>query len=186
MSTDRPREEAQRLRSLVKRGTIEDFLDLYRPADATDPDLGQDLLFGAVAQKTPTNRPVIAGRLLDDGADAAWVQSGEVTTLHVLLGQQKHDFEAEAPLLARLLDDGADINRVAPRCGTSLETIGAMFKFSDADIAPFTDALFSWPDLDLLQPGLDGRPVLDNIRRFERPEMLARAEAYLKQRGIDY
>jgi len=186
MSADRTTEEGQRLRSLAKRGTVEEFRTLYRPADATDSDLGPGLLFDALAQKVPANRPIIAGMLLDDGADAGWEQPGGVTTLHVLLGQNKHDFAAETPLLRRLLDAGADLNRVSSRHGTPLETIGKVFKFSEPEIAPFLDEIFDRDDLDLIKVSADGRTVLDNIRLYpRRPDLVARAEAYVKERGID-
>lgn len=51
-----------------------------------------------------SQRVALATRLLDDGAD---VRDGH--PLHVLLGRNQHDFAAEAPLLERLLDAGADV-----------------------------------------------------------------------------
>lgn len=179
-------EEGQTLRYLAGRGTAEEFFAVYRPSDATEPDLGIDLLAAALAHKDPAARPVIAGQLLDDGADPAWELRHGSTTLHVLLGQKKHDIPGEARLLRRLLEGGADVNRVLPKFGTPLETLAEQFKFSDAELAPFYDELFARPDLDLLQTGNFGNSVLDNIRRAAelRVELLARAEAYLAARGI--
>lgn len=176
-------EEAQQLRSLVKRGSAEEFLATYRSSDATDPELGQDLLAGALAQRTPALRPVIAGRLLDDGADPRWIFRGGSSTLHVLLGQSKHDVEAEAPLLERLLVGGADVNLRVGRYGTPLEVLVEKFKYSDADLAPFYDVLLARPDLDLRQVSNFDRPVLETIRACgdKRADLLARAERYLEE-----
>ncbi|WP_219814649.1 hypothetical protein, partial [Rathayibacter rathayi] len=60
----------------------------------------------------------IANRLLDDGADPSLVSTDgdRVNVLHVLWGRARdRDPEAEAALIARLLDGGADINLRSPR-----------------------------------------------------------------------
>lgn len=182
----RSMEEGQTLRSLARRGTPEEFFAIFRPEDATDPDLGMDLLQAALSHRDPSTRPVIAGRLLDDGADPAGELRHGGTTLHILLGQRKHDIPVEVPLLRRLLDGGADINRVLPRHGTPLETILYNFGLSDEQLAPFYDEIFAREDLDLFQTGESGNSVLDKIRKAaqKRGALLARAEAYLAARGI--
>lgn len=70
--------------------------------------------------------------------------------------------------------------------GTPLETIAAKFTFSDVDLTPFYDVLLARPDLDLLQPGLSGRPVLVNLRTWsaKRGELVIRAEQTLTDRGV--
>ncbi|WP_127821406.1 hypothetical protein [Rathayibacter rathayi] len=65
----------------------------------------------------------IANRLLDDGADPSLVSTDgdRVNVLHVLWGRARdRDPEAEAALIARLLDGGADINLRSPRFGLPL------------------------------------------------------------------
>lgn len=106
--------------------------------------------------------------------------------LHVLLGRNQHDFTAEAPLLARIFDQGADVNEVMKKFGTPLETIAAKFKFSDVELEPFYDILLARPDLDLLEQCLDGRMVLENLRKWSggRGGPVIRAEQTLTDRGI--
>lgn len=177
-------EEGQQLRRLAKRGSLDEFLALYRPADATDPDLGVDLLFAAVHNKDFGARTGIAERLLDDGADATAVHKNAGILQH-LLSYGVHDFPAEVPLLQRLLAEGADVNRVDPKNGTPLEALAAQFKFSDEQLAPFYDVLLAHPDLDPLQDSVFDRTVLGNVRNWRdgRPDLVARLEQLLVDRG---
>jgi ankyrin repeat protein len=168
----------------ARRGTYEEFLSRYEPgaaARAAD-STGRTLLHAALANGDLHARVAIADRLLDDGADAAALSGAEgFTTLHVLLGRGKHDFPREAPLLERLLDGGADVNRAVDRFGTPLHTVARQFAFTDASLAPFYDVLFARPDLW----GADGRPpYLDVARRMLplRAGLVARIEEYL---GVD-
>lgn len=174
-------EEVQRLRSAARRGDEDEFLGVYRPGDATDPQLGPELLRDALAHKRPSLRPVLVHRLLDDGADAGTVFGDGSGTLHVLFGRPQHDFVPEAGLAARLLDEGADVNLRAGGFGTPLEVLIEQLKFSDDDLAPFYDVLFARPDLDLRQQSNFDRTVLDTIRAMgeSRAGLLARAESSL-------
>ena len=142
-----------------------------------------DLLLRSLGNNDPTARIAIASQLLDDGADPA-TEDADLTTLHVLLGQGIHDFEAEAPLLKRLLDGGADINKVIKQFGTPLETLAAQFKFSDDTLPPLYDVLFDRDELNLLQTSLHDRSVLANVQKWalRRAALIARMDDYL---GID-
>ena len=99
--------------------------------------------------------------------------------LHVLLGRNQHDFTAEAPLLARIFDQGADVNEVMKKFGTPLETIAAKFKFSDVELEPFYDILLARPDLDLLEQCLDGHGAR------EPAEVVGRTRRAGDPRGAD-
>ena len=105
--------------------------------------------------------------------------------LHVLVGQNQHDFDSEAVLLERLLDAGADVNAVMPGFGTALETAAAKLTFSDRDLTPFYDVFLARSDIDLGGPGLDGRVVLVNLRKWYalRGDLVERAEALMTERG---
>lgn len=177
-------EEGQELRRLARRGSLEEFLARYRPADATDRDLGADLLFAALHHKDIAARTGIVSRLLDDGADAAVIHH-DAGVLHHLLSYGVHDFPAEVPLLRRLLAEGADVNRVDPKRGTPLEALAAQFRFSDEQLAPFYDVLLAHPDLDPLQDSAFGRTVLGNVRSWGegRPDLVVRVERLLVVRG---
>jgi hypothetical protein len=159
-----------------------DFLADYEPTQANwaDED-GLTLLMRALRNGDPVSRVAIATRLLDDGADAGTATREHVNALHVLLSTMKHDFIAEAPLLARLLDEGADINADSGgRWGTPLQTLSRTFKFSDEDLAPFYDILFARPELDVTTPSSTGRSVTDSAKAAveSRADLLARCQAH--------
>lgn len=181
----RSQEDVQRLHAAANGGTLDDFLAVYSPSDATADDLGTPLLFDALANNDLAARVAIAHRLLDDGADAGVQQADGTTTLHVLLGKGDHDFEAEPALLERLIDGGADVNASVPRFGTPLLALARQFKFSDARLTPLYDVLLARPELDPLAPGLDDEPVLTVVRKWaaKRADLVTRLEALLVERG---
>jgi ankyrin repeat protein len=159
-----------------------EFMSVYNASDASS--IADDLLLRSLANNDSTARIAIASQLLDDGADPAAEDTDGVTTLHVLLGRGIHDFEAEVPLLKRLLDGGADINKVIRKFGTPLETLAAQFKFSDETLAPLYDVLFARDDLDLWQTSLHDRSVYANVQKRvqRRAALVARMDDYLRDR----
>lgn len=164
----------------VVNHSYDEFLSVYdAPEGADASSIADDLLLRSLANNDVAARIAIAGRLLDDGADPA-AEEGGATTLHVLLGRGVHDFEAEAPLLKRLLDGGADINKVIERFGTPLETLAAQFKFSDDALAPFYDVLFARADLDLQRTSLHDRSVYANVEKWAqlRSALIARMDQH--------
>lgn len=172
----------------INRWSYQEFLDVYEPQDATTwrTSSGATLLHMALHNGRPAFRVQIADRLLHDGADATAVAPSEqVSVLHILWAELRHDFALEAPLLERLLDAGADPNCVSPVWGTPLQTLAARLKFSDAELAPFYDVIFTRPDIDLLKPGRKGRSSLQSARLLGegRPGMVERMEAYLVEHG---
>ena len=178
----RDRRDYSALHGAAARGSFEEFTAVYDPADKDVDFSGTSLLGLALGNGDPAARVAIAGRLLDDGA----VPTTHGNELHVLLGATAHDFDTEPALLKRMLDAGADVNRVIPRFGTPLETLAEVLKFSDDTLAPFYDVLFERQDLDLLQEGNFNKSVFANIKQVsaKRGDLLARAEAYLAARGI--
>lgn len=183
MSTEEPRSvvEGQELRSAVAKDA-ETFFALYRSSDAVDPAFGPYLLKEAVWNKDIDARLAIANRLMDDGVDVRGAQ-----VLNAYLAYRIHDFEAEVPLLRRLLDEGADVMRVAPKHGTPLECLATQFRYTDETLMPFYEVLLSRPDFDPLGPGMSGRPVLTNIRkwRMKREQLVEMLEALLEEGGIE-
>lgn len=170
------------LYAALGRGTLEEFLAVYEPSYVTYDGFSSGTLLELALRNTNLEgRVAIANRLLDDGAD---VTVG--IPLHVLVGGNNHDIAAEAPLLERMLDMGADVNKVDGKAGTPLETAAERFKYSDKTLTPFYDVFLARPELDLLQPGQDGRPVLVNLRKWyaKRGELVERCEALLRERGI--
>jgi hypothetical protein len=169
------------LYAALTHGTLAELEKVYEPAWVNYEFESGTPLTLALTNKDTTQRVAIANRLLDDGAD---VRDGR--PLHVLLGRNQHDFKAEASLLERMLDAGADVNEVIAKFGTPLETIAGKGKFNDIELTPFYDVLLARPDLDLLQQSTDGRTVLGNLRKMSalRGELVIRAEQTLADRGI--
>ena len=162
----------------VVNHSYDEFMSVYNASDASL--IADKLLLRSLVNNDTTARIAIASQLLDDGADPA-AEDADLTTLHALLGRGLHDFEAEVPLLKRLLDGGADINKVIRKFGTPLETIAEKFNFSDETLAPVYDVLFARDDLDLLKTSLHNRSVYANVQKWasRRAALVARMDEYL-------
>lgn len=140
----------------ASRGSYEDFLSEYTPADATKLfGDGRPLLFKSVGNKDVRARVSITDRLLDDGADPSFV-SDTTNVLHVLFDQRAHDMSYEAPMLRRLIDGGADINQVSKRSGPPLVVLMKHGPVPESLCVPFYDVIFDQPDLDFTVPYLGG------------------------------
>ena len=174
----------------VRRGTFEEFMELYTPCMATQSpnEYGETLLIRAVGNTNVGERLAIANRLLDDGADPAFVSGTGYNVLHILFGARSHDFEAEVPLLRRLLNGGADLNLVSRNKGASTPPLGLIGRFNrtEAEMAPFYDEIFSRDDLDLLTPNLQGRSLFEIVEGWDgtRPDFYQRMREYLSERGF--
>ncbi len=179
------------VRLVARSGTEEEVLALYEPAMASSwtDSSGRTFLHCVLANKDPGVRVALARRVLDDGADAAAVTGEGRTTAHVLLAQKRHDPPVEAPLLGRLFEEGADVNRVVVEkgAGTPLYTLAEQFTFTDDFFAPYYDVFFARPDLDLVTPALHDRSDLASFRLWSerRSDLVRRAEEYLRARDVD-
>lgn len=176
---------------VAQTGSSDEFFELYESGMAStwrDRTFGT-LLECALTRSDVKSRVELATRLLDDGADASVVADDGGTTAHTLLDRHDHIPQLEAPLLERLFDGGADLNRRvgAKNLGTPLKTLTRKFKFSDEFLAPLYDVFFSRDDLDLVTKDSRGISMLETIRRGGelRPKLLRRAEQYLRAQGID-
>jgi len=169
----------------ARRGTYDEFVAVHDPARANAADsTGSTLLHAALANKPP-ERARIAGRLLDDGADAAAVTRAGATTAHVLLGSARLDAATDAPLLRRLLDGGCDPNRSHGRFGTPLMTLARQLTFTDAELAPFYDVLLDAPGLDPLAPPPPERSTLEAVTLLgeQRADLARRLTDLLHERA---
>lgn len=176
---------------LAQTGSMEDFLAVY---DAGMASTWRDRTFGtllecALTRSDVQSRVELATRLLDDGADASVLADDGGTTAHILMARHDHIPHLEAPLLERLFDGGADVNKVVrvKALGTPLNALIGQFKFSDEFFAPFYDVFFSRDDLDLVGEMMNGHSGMNILRKSGglRPGLLRRAEEYLRARGID-
>ena len=168
---------------LAKRCSVEEFLAEYDP-EATpffrSPSTRQTVLFGALANRDPAVRVVIANRLLDDGADPSVVTITGVTLLHVLLTHREFDVPGDAALLQRLLDGGADVNRADRREGAPLAMLYRM-PLGDEELVPFYEVMFARDDLDLDKPAAKGATVRETVLGnggYIRPRMQDFVRAY--------
>jgi hypothetical protein len=170
----------------AKSGSFEDFVAVYDPSVQRSSDRELTLLHRAMGNRHLDARVAIANHLLDHGADAdARVEPEGYTPLHILFSQTSHDFEAEVPLVQRLLAGGTDINAIAAKWGTATQMLAGVLKFSDEELAPFYDVLFARDDLDLVTPAGAGRSTLESTRLLAegRTELTARMERYLAVRA---
>ena len=175
---------------VAQTGSVEEFLELYRPEMATSWDRTFGALLDCVlARVDAASRVQLGARLLNDGADASALADDGGTTAHTLLSHHDHDPVVEAPLLERLFDGGADVNKVVrvKALGTPLNALKKQYKFSDEFFAPFYDVFFSRGDLDLQGEMMNGHSGMNILRKSAelRPELLRRAEEYLRARGVD-
>ena len=140
---------------LARDSTLEAFLARYDPdtmVDYQDELTGITALLGAASNKDPYTRINIANRLLDDGADASAVMpSDRLGVLSLLLRADNHPVDnvvAEAALLRRLLEGGADPNLRSPRWGPPLEALIDLRRMGDDNLEPYYDPFFSRPNLN--------------------------------------
>lgn len=176
---------------VAQTGSSEEFLQVYEPGLAA---AWRDRVFGtllecALANHDPKTRVELGSRLLDDGADPSVLAEDGGTVAHAMLARHNHLPELEAPLLERLFDGGADVNKVVrtKALGTPLNALVGKFKFSDEFFAPFYDVFFSRDDLDLQGEMMNGHSGMNILRKSGdlRPDLLRRAEEYLRARGVD-
>ena len=167
----------------AKRMSASEFFEIYEPAMATW-DLGAaSALRDALANPDPASRVAIASRLLDDGADATYSGEGGVNLVHILFHHRAHDIMAEAPLLQRLLDGGADINQYGRKFGPPLMVLISNTGLREAALDPFYDVLFSRGDLDFEVRADAAKPPRSMRQRIEmaeqrRPGLLHRMRRY--------
>lgn len=112
------------------------------------------LLLAGMRNGSAQDRLRIVTQLLEDGADAATVDSDGMNALHLLLSDSggAPDYDLDAQLLRHLLDGGADINQRHKRYGTPLVLMydeGLMSNgHAGAGVEALWDVLFERTDLD--------------------------------------
>lgn len=164
----------------AKKGSYQDFMAIYKRVDRNIVYGGARSLLGdALVNPDFVARIQIAHKLLDDRADVN-LQNALVRYMTT----QDHDFVAEQPLLERIIQAGADINRPVGRWGTPLVALAAQFRFNESRLLPFYDVYFAQPHLDLNV--VEGLPkhrltTYEQIKKMQqlRPILVARAEARL-------
>ena len=97
------------------------------------------------------------------------IDDNNINVLHVLFfgSFRELNFLAEANVLKRLLDGGADINLRSPRFGLPLEALDSMAP-SDEHLNPFYDVVFARPDIDM-------SIIVNKVTGFSLGEKLVRS-----------
>ena len=168
----------------MKRGTLDEFLAACRDRPDLDPS---KYFVDAFINLDPGSRVDIANWMLDHGADASMTSGNErVNALHVLFSKREHDFEAEALLLRRLFEGGADINGYSPKWGRPLHVLIDNYEVGDEELGPFYDVIFAQPGIDWDAPvslkSADEKRTLRELVEASadtHPEMLRRMREYL-------
>ena len=175
---------------LAKDLSYHEFLEHYDPATMANYGAPgrRTTLLGAIDHKDPNVRLAMANRRLDDGADpTAYTRAERLNTPHLLLNpSNSHPAEnvpAEAALLKRLLDGGADINLRSPRWGTPLQALKDI-KLADEEMVPYYDVIFGRPDLKFdMNQGRSKKRLYERMTRVghDLPIMAERFNAYIAQ-----
>jgi hypothetical protein len=164
----------------AKYGTFQEFLDLYKPGDAKQLVNGRSLLLEALSNTKPEERYAIANFLLDQGADASFVDPdfGYGTEM-LLIAAKRQDLPKTAALLGRLIASGANPNTVS-RGGTR-PIFGLLnLSGSEDDLEPVYDVFFSQPNIDVDSPRANGDDPISAARKSGPgwDGFIARVEAY--------
>ena len=166
---------------VAKKGSYEEFCEVFDPAknDVTD------MLFAALTNGDPEARAKISNDMLDRGADAARVDTGQnaltLVCSHEELGA------GDAALVQRLIDGGADVN-FRNRSGGVPIKLAIDMGTDDAQRRPIYEALFGTGALDLSEPSSVRNPK-NTIGGWLRmcvdanPEGLAVLDEFLQARG---
>lgn len=172
---------------IAQYASVAEFLERYEPSMAklTWSGGGSQMLPAAVTNKDLEARVFITNQLLDDGADPSVMGSNRTNVLHQLFYAREHDFVAEAPMLRRLLEGGADINAQSPKWGCPLLVLLDNLNAFDRHLGPFYDVIFSWPGIDWDMPvsfkNESKRRVLRDhafAKERTRPEFVRRMREY--------
>lgn len=150
----------------AREKSYDDFFAAFGSDDFryVEPATQETTLGGALGNTDPTARYAIANRLLDEGADAAFVTAAGHNALHILLGERDQSFPELAALLQRLLDGGADVNLAAPKFGTPLQMLADYIRTPEAKLEPVYNVFFARDELDLVKIGAYRQSTLDLAR----------------------
>jgi hypothetical protein len=160
--------------------TFDEFVDRFSDDASSGEVETRSLLLGALGNTSPTDRYRIANYLLDRGARGDAIGPDGSGSLSVLLGQVSNDWGEVLSLCRRLIDNGADVNRLDERNRLPIQWIIAA-KATDAELAPLYDLWFDQPILDLQTANDRGCSPLDLARKVPyRSELVARMESRLR------
>jgi hypothetical protein len=95
-------------------GTYDEFMNLYEGSEyqknnGARSDGRRPLLWDSVTNPDVDARVAISNQLIDDGVDVPYVDNN-LNVLNMLLGNRHLVPVKDAPLLRRLLQEGADMN----------------------------------------------------------------------------
>jgi len=176
---------------VVARGTLEELRAVYEPGLVRTwrASWGDTLLTTALGRHDKEGRIGISNFLLDDDADATYVdrRTGS-STLTLLISRADLAAPAEdVALFRRLLDAGADINAVNKKYGTPVQRLSETLLNKDESLGvPFYDVIFAREDLDLFKIGAFKKSSYRSIELNKDyfPILWTRVQQYVREHGL--
>ena len=167
----------------TRKMTYGEFIAKYptRPG-SVDHETLQLILNASLTNQDIPSRIALAELFLEWGADPTEVSRQQGNILHSFATHVK-DPAAEAPLLKRLLDMGADPNQHAPHYGWPLEIFLTKPKLNEQLLKPVYDVWFTHPHLDFLTRLPDGESQWDKVWRSSpmNPGLMERIKRYITE-----
>lgn len=155
----------------IRAGNLDDLRRLYQPqwGQTWVNRRGETLLTQALILNDKSARNELSNFLLDQGADACFVNPRGSGTPHFLLDRTDLRDPGDDPaLLKRLLDSGADLNGVDARLGTPTQLLKRRIMNVDESLAvPYFDVIFARPDLDLFKIGAFKKSTYQTIEQYQ-------------------
>lgn len=145
---------------IAKMKDAQSFFDNYQEGDNLKLYAGKSLLFYAMSNNDPEARYTIVSYLLNLGTDALCYNEENETLIHILFSRVRHNISQTVELCTELLRIGVDINYLDKKKRSAIQYLINM-KFSDEELRPLYDAIFSSNKIDASSKNAWGFSLLD-------------------------
>lgn len=161
--------------------TFDEFLAAYSQGDEARTNRGNSLLSYALANTDPGERYKIVDFLLAHNPSFAHKSSDGSSLLHILLGSTHHDPKHDAIIAQTLLNHGETFNCLDKRRRLPLQYLLPLHEYSDADLTPIYDVVFTSADPGFTTVVDGGLPFHELVHSFADRQVLAeRIDEYLR------
>lgn len=161
--------------------TFEDFVALYVPGDEARANRGRSLFSYALGNSKPEERYKIVDFLLERNPSFAHKSGDGASLLHILLGAVKHDPARDAAIAQVLVDHGETFNCLDKRRRLPLQYLLPLHEYSDAELTPIYDVVFTSADPGFTTVVDGGLPFHELVHSFADRQVLAeRIDEYLR------
>lgn len=158
------------------------FFENYHDGDELKKYNGESLIFYSLANTDLDSRYEISKFLINKNVDVTSSGKDNISPLHILLGQVKHNLAETIELCGDLIKRGSDINILDSRDRTAFQYIINM-KFLDEELEPLYELWFSQPYVELTIPNAWGYTPIDLAKKLpHRKQLVKRMESYVKIR----